>query len=294
MKLRDISKKLMSVIALFLIGGKAMAATASADQLIYGIDNYDVLVSVLLIGVLFLFIALMGVAFALYYVVNINLQNAIAEEEETEESGWAQWFWQKLNAAKPMKQEAALLMHHEYDGIRELDNDLPPWWKYLFYATIIFAVGYMGAYHWWTDAEQPVSVREYKAEVLAGEAVRNAYLEKMASLIDETNVELEEGESGLAEGEKIFMSNCQACHGKLGEGGAGPNLTDEYWLHGGGVKNIFKTIKYGIPTTAMISWEKKLTPQQIQYVSSYIVKMEGSNPPNAKAPQGEKWVGEEE
>jgi cytochrome c oxidase cbb3-type subunit 3 len=99
---------------------------------------------------------------------------------------------------------------------------------------------------------------------------------------------------GIEKGESLFAQNCSACHGKDGEGGVGPNLTDEYWLHGGDVKDVFKTIKYGVPQNGMISWKAQLSPLNIQEISSYILSLKGSNPPNAKAPQGEKYEGKKE
>jgi cytochrome c oxidase cbb3-type subunit 3 len=91
----------------------------------------------------------------------------------------------------------------------------------------------------------------------------------------------------------VYLNSCAACHGQAGEGNVGPNLTDAYWLHGGGIKNVFKTVKYGVPEKGMIAWEKQLSPAQIAQVSSYILSMQGTNPPNAKAPQGELWTDEE-
>ncbi|MCX7729434.1 MAG: cytochrome c, partial [Bacteroidia bacterium] len=93
----------------------------------------------------------------------------------------------------------------------------------------------------------------------------------------------------INQGKEIFITNCITCHGKEAQGGAGPNLTDEYWLHGGGIKNIFKVIKYGVPAKGMIAWETQLSPKQIQQVASYILTLKGTNPPGAKEPQGELW-----
>ncbi|MEH0158511.1 cbb3-type cytochrome c oxidase N-terminal domain-containing protein [Limibacter armeniacum] len=294
MKKLNLHKKVLFLLPLLMAGGNTMAATKS-DQLLAGVENFDILVLAMLFVLFLLFIAIMGIAFSLYYVVSLQLkkEEVPAEAVEEAETGWWKWFWQKFNAAKPMELETDILMDHEYDGIRELDNQLPPWWKYMFYFTIVFAFCYLGVYHWWTDADDAVSVREYRAEMVAAEQARDAYLAKMASLIDETNVEVASEEAALAEGQDIFTKNCRTCHGKVGEGGAGPNLTDEYWLHGGGIKDIFKTVKYGVPNTAMQSWEKKMTPQQIQRVASFILTLQGSNPENGKAPQGEKWEAEQ-
>lgn len=107
--------------------------------------------------------------------------------------------------------------------------------------------------------------------------------------VDENSVVVLTDAGAIAAGKGIYDGNCASCHGVAGEGLVGPNLTDAYWLHGGGIKNVFKTIKYGVPAKGMIAWQNQLNPEAIQKVSSYIVTMQGSNPANAKAPQGEIW-----
>src|SRR6478735_8271351 len=109
----------------------------------------------------------------------------------------------------------------------------------------------------------------------------------MADRVDENSVKLLTAKDKLQSGEAIYQKNCVACHGKLGEGGVGPNLTDAYWLHGGDIQSVFKTIKYGVPSKGMIPWQTQLSPAQIQEVASYINTFKGTNPPNGKAPQGE-------
>ena len=115
-----------------------------------------------------------------------------------------------------------------------------------------------------------------------------------AESITEDNVVYLIDATAIEKGAAIFKGNCATCHGQLGEGGAGPNLTDEYWIHGGGIKNVFKTIKYGVPAKGMIAWQSQFSPSQMQKVSSYVLSLQGSNPPNAKSPQGPKYVAEEE
>jgi cytochrome c oxidase cbb3-type subunit 3 len=112
--------------------------------------------------------------------------------------------------------------------------------------------------------------------------------------VTEDNVTVVTDPVAWEKAEKIFGANCATCHGQNGEGGTGPNLTDQYWKHGGGIKNIFSTIKYGVPEKGMIPWESQLSPENIQIVSSYIISIEGTNPPDAKEPEGELWVPEEE
>ncbi|WP_161887984.1 c-type cytochrome [Pontibacter russatus] len=173
--------------------------------------------------------------------------------------------------------------HHDFDGIQEYDNDLPPWWKTMFYASIVFAVGYMLHYHvFMTGALQ---TEEYEAEMEQA-ALLAALTPDDPNAV--TNYEALTDAAALASGKSIFSTNCAACHGQEGQGTVGPNLTDEYWLHGGDVNEIFKTVKYGVPAKGMVPWQGKLTKDQMLEVSSYILSLQGSNPANAKEPQGDK------
>jgi len=193
----------------------------------------------------------------------------------------------RLTKQVAIEKEEEILFHHEYDGIRELDNRLPPWWVYMFYICIVFAVVYM--YHYHISESGQLQTAEYETEIAEAKIQQEAFLKSEANSIDENTVTLVTDKTRIEKGQTIFTQNCAACHGKVGEGAAvGPNLSDEYWLHGGKIKNVFKTIKYGVPEKGMISWKTDLTPAQIQEVASYIVSLKGSNPPNAKAPQGEK------
>jgi cytochrome c oxidase cbb3-type subunit III len=200
--------------------------------------------------------------------------------------------WKKINKILtkdvPVENEEEIMFHHEYDGIRELDNSLPPWWVYMFYISIIASVIYFVHYHV-TETGDLQNV-EYQTEMKEAEIQTAAFLKSQANSIDENNVALLTDKVKIKNGENLFTQNCVACHGKAGEGASvGPNLTDEYWLHGGGVKNVFKTIKYGVPEKGMISWKQDLSPAQIQEVTSYIMSLKGSKPANAKAPQGDLY-----
>ncbi|MCC6401340.1 MAG: c-type cytochrome [Flavobacteriales bacterium] len=194
---------------------------------------------------------------------------------------------QRLTRSVKVEQEKDVLMHHEYDGIRELDNVLPPWWLWLFYGTVIWSVVFLLNVHvldiWPTQEE------EYRQEMAQAKADVDAYLAQFAGMVDETNVTALTDEAAIAGGRATFDAYCKACHGGAGEGGVGPNLTDDHWIHGGGVQNVFKTIKYGVPEKGMIAWKAQLKPAEMQAVTSYILKLHGTNPPNAKAPEGELW-----
>jgi len=195
----------------------------------------------------------------------------------------------KLTRTVEVEKEEDILMHHEYDGIRELDNVLPPWWLWLFYGTIIWSVVYIFNVHisgtWLHQAD------EYELEMTQAKADVEAYLAKAAAAVDENTVTMMTDASALAAGKNTFVTYCKACHGENGEGNAvGPNLTDVYWIHGGGIKEVFTTIKYGVVEKGMQSWKKDLKPTEMQQVSSYILSLQGTNPANAKAPQGELWT----
>ncbi|GGC19074.1 hypothetical protein GCM10011386_08680 [Parapedobacter defluvii] len=197
---------------------------------------------------------------------------------------WA--WWNKLMGLRPIAEEKDLVIDHAYDGIKELDNPVPMWFNSLFYGTMAFAVIYLCVYHvfgWGMDQDQ-----EYVHEMAKAEQARNEWLAQAANSIDEHSVEVDTRPETIASGAAIFTQNCAACHGAAGEGGIGPNLADEYWLHGGEIKDVFKTIKYGVLDKGMVPWEQSLTPAQIAEVSNYIVTLRGTNPPNAKEPQGEK------
>ena len=186
-----------------------------------------------------------------------------------------------LTKAVPIELEHEIMLDHDYDGIRELDNNLPPWWVYLFYGTIAFSIFYIWFYHF--NGTGKLQEDEYKMELVEAEELAKL----QANKVDENSVELLTGKTQLENGSAIFQKNCAACHGKLGEGGVGPNLTDNYWLHGGDIKSMFKTIKYGVPAKGMIPWQAQLSPSQMQEVASYIKTLKGTNPPNRKAPQGD-------
>jgi cytochrome c oxidase cbb3-type subunit III len=189
--------------------------------------------------------------------------------------------------AVPVEREQDVLFDHEYDGIRELDNSLPPWWVALFYITIAFAVVYMSYYHFFGSG--PSSKEQYEREVERAEQAVALFRAQQGEQINEETVTALADEASLAVGKAIYDANCVACHGTGGEGTVGPNLTDPYWINGGGIKNVFKVITYGVPEKGMISWKTQLRASEIQKVASYILTLQGTNPPNPKAPEGELY-----
>jgi len=204
---------------------------------------------------------------------------------------WIRKIYLKLLDSKPIEQEGEIILDHDYDGIQELDNNLPPWWLYGFYATIIFAAVYLLRFHVFNGSNQ---YDELKTEYANAEKAIAEYKKTAKDLVDINTVEQLTDATSLANGKKIFMTNCIPCHKADGGGGIGPNLTDKYWILGGGIKNVFHTISEGgRDGKGMIAWSKSgLKPSDIEQVASYVLSLQGTTPAEPKGPQGELWVEE--
>ena len=200
--------------------------------------------------------------------------------------------WQKFlkiaNKRVDAKDEESIILDHNYDGIRELDNHLPPWWSYLFYVTIIFGIFYVIFYHV-TDT-LPLQEKEYEiemAEAAAMAEMRLAASQAAGTAFNEADIKLTTDTEVLAIGAKIFGQQCVACHKADGGGLIGPNLTDDYWLHGADIKSVYRTISEGVPGTTMISWKTSISAQDMAALANYIKSIRGTNPPGSLAPQGD-------
>ena len=192
-----------------------------------------------------------------------------------------------LTRSKAIEEEDEIELDHNYDGIRELDNKLPPWWLYSFYASIIFAAFYLARFHIFDDYTQ---VEEFQSEVAQAEIDIARYKETAKDLVTIETVTLMEEPSDLEAGKQIYLNNCVACHKADGGGGIGPNLTDEHWILGGGVKNVYRTlIEGGRPGKGMVSWKNDFKPSELQQVASYVLTLQGTTPAEPKDPQGEIW-----
>ncbi len=262
--------------------GEALLKWSFTNVLVIAALVVSIMAFIVLYRVFNLLIDLNKQHFIEKYGIEVSKEAKIFDKEPFFKS-----LYKRLTKATPVTQEASIDLGHNYDGIRELDNSLPPWWLYMFYLCIIFAGIYMWHYHWKDDSSNQIV--EYATQMQEGEKVKSAYLAKVADAINEKNVIALLDAKAITEGKSIFNSLCKACHLETGAGSVGPNLTDEYWIHGGGIKNIFKTIKYGVPAKGMISWQEQLRPSDMQNVASYILTLKGSNPPNAKAPQGDLY-----
>ncbi|NWF88510.1 MAG: c-type cytochrome [Ignavibacteriaceae bacterium] len=184
---------------------------------------------------------------------------------------------------KPIEKEKDMMLDHSYDEIHELNNNIPPWFSYLFWLTVVFSIFYMINYHVLSSGD--VQASEYNEEVKLAELKKTEMI-KSGALLDESKLTALTDAASLSSGKEIFIKNCAVCHTEKGGGLVGPNLTDDYWIHGSGIKNIFATVKNGVPAKGMISWKSQLNPRQIQEVSSFILTLRGTNPPNPKAPEG--------
>jgi cytochrome c oxidase cbb3-type subunit 3 len=204
------------------------------------------------------------------------------------ESFWTRFDRNVLTQAVPIEKEVDVMLNHSYDGIRELDNNLPPWWKWGFYFTIAWGLIYLVHFHVLKTGES--QDQEYIASVLAADEEQKIRNEKMADMVTTENVKQLTDATALSDGKDIFNKNCTACHGQNLEGGVGPNLTDPNWIHGGGIKNVFKTITNGVPLKGMISWKSQISPKNIQSVASYILSMQNTKPAKAKAAEGDIWI----
>ena len=174
---------------------------------------------------------------------------------------------------------------HAYDGIEEYDNPLPGWWVWIFWATIVFSVGYYGYYQL---GPGPSIVAEYEAESRALAKRAAAAAPRATQITDETITRLRRDAGTMAKAKETFATRCAPCHGPAGQGIVGPNLTDEFWLHGGRAVEIARTIAEGVPEKGMIPWKGQLSPEEIYALAAYIATLAGTQPPNAKPPEGQK------
>lgn len=252
------------------------------------------MVSVFLFVLLFTLIAIEMTVSAInnvmYQIMTDEQKKAFDEKNAIPitESEWYKNLIIKLTKSQPIENDAQLLLTHDYDGIKELDNSLPPWWVYLFYGTIVFAAIYLIRFEVLGGDNQEM---ELKKEIAQAKIDVANYLKTAPDLMDEEKVTRLTSPADLALGKGIFTNNCIPCHRADGGGQIGPNLTDEYWILGGGIKNIFHTLEHGgRDGKGMVSWKGTLKPKEMQLVASYVLSLRGSNPKDPKAPDGEIWV----
>ncbi|MHA4741886.1 cbb3-type cytochrome c oxidase N-terminal domain-containing protein [Dyadobacter sp. MSC1_007] len=274
-----VRKGLLSIALLVFLALPSYAQTPAETRAVTGLDL--ILYAVLAV-MLFIIIQL---AILLGSAMQLLNKTATKEEKEPKHIFSRHWWRAFRGISVELRDEQKILIEgHDYDGIQELDNRMPPWLQSLFYATILFAAVY-SAYYFGGFGDMQLA--ELDKEIATAEVEKKAYMEQVGASMDENSVTLLTEKAGIDQGKKIFQEKCTACHGAEGGGSVGPNLTDDYWLHGAGIQNLFKVIKYGVPEKGMISWEKQLSPTDIQKVASFVVSLKGTKPANAKEPQGE-------
>jgi cytochrome c oxidase cbb3-type subunit 3 len=279
---------------LFLVPVASIAQEAAKEVSFWSDPTNDPMfpiyaVTTFVVGVLFLILI---TTLKIIQVLNL-FSRKMAEERAAKEGRvyvpeptWGERVWERLNASVPVTEEKTIELDHNYDGIRELDNHLPPWWKWLFYGTIAWSVVYLIAYH--VTESLPLSTQEYEDQVTLAEEEKLKYLAlQPVAAVDENTLVYAADADILAKGKKVFVTNCVSCHKADGGGNViGPNLTDAYWLHGGTVKEIFLTVKNGYVEKGMPAWGKAMSPQDVRDVTFYVMSLQGTNPPDAKGPQG--------
>lgn len=238
-------------------------------------------VLVVIILLLFLMISLMSFMSAVLRKENPSMAN---------EPSWWESFKERyvtgtVDEVGGKEEKAKMMSDHSYDGITELDNFMPPWLQGVFVGSVIIAVIYF--VHYSVLGNGLTGVEEYEEEIRVEALAAEVRKASQAAGIDENTVVFDETAAAIGAGKSIFETNCVACHAADGGGGVGPNLTDDYWLHGGSIKEVFSVVKYGVVEKGMIPWQDQLSPEQIQQVSSYILTLKGTTPANPKAPQGE-------
>ena len=269
--------------ALFAAAAPTAAATVAEETAIGGLSltSFYVMVSVIFLELLILWVLLANLKKLLAKEAAVALGS---EEEVTAKSSSFMKWWENFNSFKPIQEEASIDLGHNYDGIRELDNRLPPWWLYGFYLTIIFAGLYLYRYH--VAKSAPLSKEELAISLEQAAADKEEYLKKSGNNIDENTVVYLTSPADHEAGKAIFITICAACHLPDGGGSVGPNMTDNYFIHGGSIKDLFKTIKYGYPEKGMKSWKDDYSPSQIAQLASYVKSLVGTKPAKGKEPQG--------
>lgn len=204
------------------------------------------------------------------------------------------WFDRLYN--RNTKEDIARLdLGHDYDGIKELDNEVPVWWRWGFAISLIFGIVYMYSYH--IAETKPLQQEELAMDMAEAAIQQAAYLEKSANNVDENTVKIL-GADDIAAGKELYIKPgaCATCHAENGgaivngASGIGPNLTDDYWLHKGDIKAIFYSIKYGWPEKGMKAWKEDYSPLQMAQIASYVKSLQGTNPQPAKDKQGELFI----
>lgn len=295
MKKHNFIKTGISLVVAMVPGLMLGADAKRADPAWYWmIDNIILILAVLvIIGVVISLLNLMDAVFESKTKDLLKEHGIVVEKQAPEKKeSLLSKLYNKAWSLIPLDKESDIDLGHDYDGIRELDNSLPPWWIYGFYLTIVMGIGYLYVYH---VSDIGLSQQaEYALEMEIGEREKALFAARQANAIDEKNLLAYTNTKELEEGKASFITNCAACHGQEGQGGVGPNLTDKFWIHGGSISSVYKTIKNGVPQKGMIPWKTQMQPATILKIASFIQTLQGTDPPGAKASEGDLYEPEEE
>lgn len=282
---QNIKRKTTLALALMLIPFVQTFAQTESSSMSQETVLYITFGLVLSVAILVLLVAIY-VLQLLKTFVDESLSAEAKAAIEAEPSLWSK-LWNSWNDLKPMEQEEEILLDHDYDGIKELDNHLPPWWKGLFYLTVVYAVVYLLIFHVFSAA--PLQEEQYELEMAEAAAMKAERDDQLVVDFDENSVTMTTDAVELADGQAFFEQQCAVCHKADGGGLAGPNLTDDYWRNGGSMADVYKVIKNGVQGTAMIPWESQLNPIRMRNVASYVKSLKGTNPPGALPPDGDLY-----
>lgn len=295
-KSKDASKALvLLVLTTLLFTTNTASAQDAAKEVVKVLPNYGGLSpTTFYFFVIVIAIEIIAILFLSFLIRRFNSELLPQKEKVTGKQNKFSAWWSGLDKkiftkAVPVEKEADVMLDHDYDGIHELDNALPPWWKYGFYFTIVVGFIYLLNFHVFGTGKNPT--QEYAAEMEKARIDKENFEAQNKDKIDENNVPLADA-AGIVAGQRIYEADCVACHIKGGGGSQnpvsiGPNLTDDYWIHKGSLNDIYLSIKNGYPDKGMQSWITKYNPKEISLVASYIKSIRGTKPPGAKAPQGE-------
>ena len=297
-QLLEKNKNETKILSVVLLAGFSMLSQISFAQdaaatVVKEIPNYGGLTST----AYYVFLTVFGIELVVVLFLAFSISRMYAElvpqkvklkpEHSKFAALWTQMDSKLFTRAVSVEKEADILLDHDYDGIKELDNSLPPWWKYGFYITIIVAFIYLLNFHVLGIGLNPE--QEYKAEMEKARIEKEMYEASNKDRIDENNVPMANA-AGIIAGQRLYEANCVACHLKDGGGIVGPNLTDDYWIHKGSLNDIYNTIKVGYPDKGMQPWGNMFSPKEMSFISSFIKSLKNTKPVTAKEAQGELYV----
>lgn len=297
-QLVDRKKKISKIATVAMLTGfsllsQVVVAQDAVTETVKSVPNYGGLSS----GAYYMFLTVIGVELIVILFLTFSIRRMYTEllpekvkpvKAESKFSEWWSIMDKKLfTKAVSVEKESDILLDHDYDGIRELDNSLPPWWKWGFYITIGVSVVYLLNFHVLGLGMNPT--QEYNAEMEKARIEKEIYEANNKDRIDEKNVPFA-GADGLKAGQRLYEANCVACHLKDGGGSVGPNFTDNYYLHGGTLNDMYNTIKIGYPDKGMQAWGGQFTPKEISYLASYVKSFVGTKPATPKEQQGVFFV----